>query len=94
MLDALAEVRFYLRHSAEDDGTTHYRLFHQGLADHLRGGDAAGRVLDQLIAAVPEDATDNRLSAGTWTSRACADTRPTTPWRPDASTNCSATRPS
>lgn len=61
VLDALGEVRFYLRHSAEDDGTTHYRLFHQGLADHLRGTHDAGRVLDQLIAAVPEDATDKRL---------------------------------
>jgi WD40 repeat protein len=34
--DALAATRFYLRSSADTDGTTLYRLFHQGLADHLR----------------------------------------------------------
>ncbi|MEO3872874.1 protein kinase [Nonomuraea sp. B12E4] len=29
--------RFYLRQSTDEDGTTLYRLFHQGLADHLLG---------------------------------------------------------
>ncbi|MGH3979013.1 MAG: hypothetical protein ACRDRZ_08445, partial [Pseudonocardiaceae bacterium] len=34
-LDAL---RFYLRTGVDADGSTLYRLFHQGLADHLRDG--------------------------------------------------------
>lgn len=33
----LAAGRFYLRTDADRDGTTLYRLFHQGLADYLRG---------------------------------------------------------
>ena len=33
---ALTAVRFYLRQSVDRDGTTLYRLFHQGLADYLR----------------------------------------------------------
>jgi Translation initiation factor IF-2, N-terminal region len=33
---ALEATRFYLRHTADTDGTTIYRLFHQGLADYLR----------------------------------------------------------
>jgi hypothetical protein len=33
---ALDDVRFYLRQDVETDGTTLYRLFHEGLADHLR----------------------------------------------------------
>ncbi|MFC8849634.1 MULTISPECIES: hypothetical protein [unclassified Micromonospora] len=36
---ALDAGRFYLRVSADVDGTTLYRLFHQGLSDHLRRGD-------------------------------------------------------
>ncbi len=36
VLSTLDDVRFYLRHSTETDGTTLYRLFHQGLTDHLR----------------------------------------------------------
>jgi len=52
VLDALAAVAFYLRHSAEVDGTTRYRLFHQGLADHLRSAADTGRVLDGLLASV------------------------------------------
>jgi hypothetical protein len=38
--EALNTVRFYLRAGADVDGTTLYRLFHQGLADYLRRGDA------------------------------------------------------
>ena len=34
--EALETARFYLRHTADTDGTTIYRLFHQGLADYLR----------------------------------------------------------
>jgi hypothetical protein len=38
--EALNTVRFYLRAGTDIDGTTLYRLFHQGLADYLRrGGD-------------------------------------------------------
>jgi hypothetical protein len=52
-LDAL---RFYLRTSADTDGSTLYRLFHQGLANYLRDGsdsnpaEVAGRVLAGLLA--------------------------------------------
>jgi len=55
-LDAL---RFYLRTGADTDGSTLYRLFHQGLADHLRDGRdgdpvaVSGQVLDGLLATVP-----------------------------------------
>ncbi len=35
---AMRAARFYLRRSADVDGTTLYRLFHQGLADHLSAG--------------------------------------------------------
>ncbi|MFE6156619.1 hypothetical protein [Streptomyces sp. NPDC057889] len=31
------EARFYLRRDVDEDGTTLYRLFHEGLADWLRG---------------------------------------------------------
>jgi WD40 repeat protein len=33
---ALLEARFYIRAGADSDGSTLYRLFHQGLADYLR----------------------------------------------------------
>ena len=59
-LDAL---RFYLRTSADTEASALYRLFHQGLADHLcvdhqpaRGGLAAPparMVLDGLLASIP-----------------------------------------
>lgn len=32
----LEAARFYLRTGVENDGSTLYRLFHQGLADYLR----------------------------------------------------------
>ncbi|MFE9313207.1 AAA family ATPase [Streptomyces sp. NPDC006706] len=43
----LEAARFYLRTAVDDEGNTVYRLFHQGLADHLRAEprrspDAAG----------------------------------------------------
>jgi hypothetical protein len=34
--DALEALRFYLRRDVDTDGSTLYRLFHQGLADQLR----------------------------------------------------------
>lgn len=44
--DAAAEVldaaRFYLRRDTDEDGTVLYRLFHQGLADHLKRQDPNG----------------------------------------------------
>ncbi len=49
---ALGELRFYLRHSADIDGTTSYRLFHQGLADHLRKPEDATPVFDSLLGAL------------------------------------------
>jgi hypothetical protein len=49
--DVLAgeQARLYLRIGIEDDGTSLYRLYHQGLADYLRG-DADRRVFDTLVA--------------------------------------------
>jgi len=57
LLDALDSVRFYLRHGADPvDGTTLYRLFHQGLADHL-GSDADHvGIFDRMIALVGRSA--------------------------------------
>jgi WD40 repeat protein len=46
---ALRDARFYLRQGIDDDGATLYRLFHQGLADHLRSGHrdlSGGQQLD------------------------------------------------
>ncbi|MFF4349562.1 hypothetical protein [Streptomyces sp. NPDC001530] len=57
----LDEARFYLRTGVEPDGTTLYRLFHQGLTDHLRRqpspepGTAPpdpGEILDRLLAGI------------------------------------------
>ncbi|MEV6855420.1 ATP-binding protein [Streptomyces microflavus] len=36
MQEALTEARFYLRRDIDTDGTTLYRLFHEGLAERLR----------------------------------------------------------
>ncbi|WP_433332870.1 caspase family protein [Spirillospora sp. CA-294931] len=52
----LERARFYLRQSADSDGTTLYRLFHQGLADHLRQPGREGEVLDLLLPATWESA--------------------------------------
>ena len=50
----LREVRFYLRSSADTDGTTLYRLFHQGLVDHLRSEDIdLSSLVVGLLATVP-----------------------------------------
>ena len=61
---ALDRLRFYLRRDVDLDGSTLYRLFHQGLADQLRadaGEDAtavtgpgpAARVWQHLYAMIP-----------------------------------------
>ena len=36
ILRALSELGFYLRRANDEDGTTLYRVFHEGLADYLR----------------------------------------------------------
>lgn len=51
---ALGAGRFYLRTSVDTDGTTLYRLFHQGLTDHLKGTMAPGDVFDRLLPAGPD----------------------------------------
>ncbi|MEU8246568.1 caspase family protein [Nonomuraea sp. NPDC048916] len=52
---ALSAARFYLRQSVEEDGTTVlYRLFHQGLIDHLRAAGRDAEILDLLVPAEPE----------------------------------------
>lgn len=51
----LAAARFYIRHTVETDGTTLYRLFHQGLADHLRDASMHSVLFQRLVAAVPRD---------------------------------------
>ncbi|RAY15331.1 hypothetical protein DPM19_11535 [Actinomadura craniellae] len=57
--DALDAGRFYLRRAVDTDGTVLYRLFHQGLADHLAERDDAGAVLPALLAALgPPGARD------------------------------------
>ena len=58
---ALDRLRFYLRRDVDDlDGSTLYRLFHQGLADRLRadataatGPDPAARIWQNLYAMIP-----------------------------------------
>ena len=60
--DTLADVLFYLRTDVEQDGTTLYRPFHQGLADYLTTqradssatGPVASLVLDALLACAGE----------------------------------------
>jgi len=66
---ALEAGRFYLRQTTDSDGTTLYRLFHQGLADHLRrhahsmqretGQGDRGVLLDRLLGPLgPPEARD------------------------------------
>jgi WD domain, G-beta repeat len=57
----LQRIRFYLRSSPDTDGTTLYRLFHQGLADHLRTGTAnLSALLDRLLATATLDSGGQR----------------------------------
>jgi WD40 repeat protein len=52
--EALGRIRFYLRSSRDSDGTSLYRLFHQGLADHLRSEPAdLNALVDRLLRDVP-----------------------------------------
>jgi hypothetical protein len=58
LTDELEALRFYLRTTADTDGSALYRLFHQGLADYLRiSADdpetVETRLLDGLLATVP-----------------------------------------
>jgi WD40 repeat protein/carbon monoxide dehydrogenase subunit G len=53
---ALQSGRFYLRQSTDTDGSTLYRLFHQGLADYLRNRPLPGILARLLSALGPEDA--------------------------------------
>jgi WD40 repeat protein len=54
---ALDAGTFYLRQSADDDHVTVYRLFHEGLAEHLRRSELQGRVLGALLSDLgPPDA--------------------------------------
>jgi WD40 repeat protein len=57
--DALNEGQFYLRQSTDTDHVAVYRLFHQGLADHLGGASPAAAVLDALLRPLgPAEARD------------------------------------
>lgn len=47
--DALDAAGFYLRQDTDRDGTKLYRLFHQGLVDHLRANAAAVPALMALL---------------------------------------------
>ncbi|MCL7493772.1 WD40 repeat domain-containing protein [Streptomyces sp. MCA2] len=47
------EARFYLRRDVDDDGTTLYRLFHEGLAEWLRAPGSQPPDQDTPTAAVP-----------------------------------------
>ncbi|MER6123255.1 WD40 repeat domain-containing protein [Streptomyces sp. NPDC001795] len=47
------EARFYLRRDVDHDGTTLYRLFHEGLADWLRDPSAEPAARDTNAAAIP-----------------------------------------
>ncbi|MER5218155.1 hypothetical protein ABT063_48605 [Streptomyces sp. NPDC002838] len=63
------DARFYLRTSMEQDGTTLYRLFHQGLTDYLRrtrtpGGLDHSMILDRLLG--PFAPTDAPVRQTSW----------------------------
>ncbi|MFB8031734.1 hypothetical protein ACFC5Z_02005 [Streptomyces sp. NPDC056004] len=63
------EARFYLRRDVDEDGTTLYRLFHEGLAEWLRQPlnsqplrpHAAERLYEQLLNSVPRDSAGQKL---------------------------------
>ncbi|MFC4044410.1 hypothetical protein ACFO1B_38865 [Dactylosporangium siamense] len=57
----LKQVRFYLRSSPDDDGTTLYRIFHQGLIDQLRrDDDSLDALVDRLLVGAPQDESGAR----------------------------------
>lgn len=47
--EALDRLRFYLRTDVDRDGTTIYRLFHQGLVEHLRDGLSPREVSESIV---------------------------------------------
>jgi hypothetical protein len=49
---ALRAGRFYLRQSSDEEKVTVYRLFHEGLAQHLRRTQDADKVFEALVAAL------------------------------------------
>ena len=59
---ALRRARFYLQTSADTDGTTLYRLFHQALADHLRTEtkETVEQLLDRILDVVPSNPDGTR----------------------------------
>jgi WD40 repeat protein len=50
----LNSLWFYLRSSADTDGTALLRFFHQTLDDHLRDAADAGAILDGMLATLPQ----------------------------------------
>ncbi|MBC6457245.1 protein kinase domain-containing protein [Actinomadura sp. HBU206391] len=64
--NALDLGRFYLRQVTDTDGTTLYRLFHQGLADHLlgRGRNSSMRIQEAFRTSVFLDLLVAPLGAG------------------------------
>ncbi|WP_406300067.1 hypothetical protein OG948_33415 [Embleya sp. NBC_00888] len=68
--EALKTVRFYLRTAPDTDASTLYRLFHQGLTDHLRAHpkadtedvepDLPQRILNRLLAPLPQNPDGSR----------------------------------
>ncbi|WLW51536.1 hypothetical protein [Streptomyces sp. YU58] len=70
----LDEARFYLRTGLEHDSTTLYRLFHQGLTDHLRTRPDAplgpSEVLDRLLLGITAPAAGAAPGSGWGTAPA------------------------
>ncbi|WP_229075625.1 AAA family ATPase [Actinoplanes sp. DH11] len=58
--------RFYLRQATDVDGTSLYRLFHQGLADHLRQQPGPGAPAAADVAGAVFRAMLGRLDPGGW----------------------------
>jgi carbon monoxide dehydrogenase subunit G len=69
---ALHDGRFYLRQSTDSDGTTLYRLFHQGLADHLRQRSLPD-LLPRLLGALGPAGTRNWQAAEPYLLRHAID---------------------
>ncbi len=69
---ALHAARFYLRQSTDVDGSTLYRLFHQGLADHLRQKPVP-RLLTGLLAELGPEGARNWESAEPYLLRHALD---------------------
>ncbi|WP_229075626.1 ATP-binding protein [Actinoplanes sp. DH11] len=61
-----AAGRFYLRQATDDDGTSLYRLFHQGLTDHLRDHPGPGAVSAGQAPGAVWGAILDHLDPGGW----------------------------